>query len=121
MAVVQAGGKTIVGLGDAILDEADRAGREMGCLARRGEIEHPVGFRRRDEGIEGRVGVAGDAEDGMETAFPVGGEHVEGKAAPVIDDDIALAHMLKMGERSPALVVMGEQVKIDRNAGGQPV
>ena len=74
-----------------------------------------------DEGLERRVGVALQAEHGVQAALGVGVQQGEGVVAAVIDDDVAGGEGVEMQPGGTALVSVGVQAEVDRQAGVQPV
>ena len=64
-----------------------------------------IGAVAEDEVAEQGGGVPLEAEDGLQAAFGVGVQQLEGVVTAVVDDDIA----------------GGEQVEVDRDAGAQLV
>jgi len=73
------------------------------------------------EGIERRVGVALQAEHGVQAALGVGVQQGEGVVAAVIDDDVAGGEGVEMQPGGTALVSVGVQAEVDRQAGMQAV
>ena len=76
---------------------------------------------RLDEGIERRVGVALQAEHGVQAALGVGVQQGKGVVAEVIDDDVAGGEGVEMQPGGTALVSVGVQAEVDRQAGVQAV
>ena len=54
-------------------------------------------------------------------AFDVGVQQLEGVVTAVVDDDIAGGERPEVGQGRQALVAIGEQVEVDRDAGAQLV
>ncbi len=59
------------------------------------------------------------AEDGVQAALEVGVQQPEGGVAAVVDDASAGAERGEVGPGGPALVAVGVQVEVDRQAGAQ--
>ena len=57
----------------------------------------------------------------MQAALAVGVQQLEGVVAAVVDDDIAGGEGGEVGQGGAALVAMGVQVEVDREAGAQLV
>ena len=51
----------------------------------------------------------------------MGQSQLEREVPPVIDDDVAFAGMVEMGDSGRTFVFVVEQVEVDRDAGVQPV
>ena len=117
------GGKAEVGVPGRVADQADgeAPAAHRGGVPGGRERDGPVVLARGDESVEGGVGVCPDAEDEVQPALPVGQRHREREVAPVVNDDVALAGMVQMGEGGLALVFVVEQVEVDREAVVQPV
>ncbi len=80
-----------------------------------------IGAVAEDEVAEQGGGVPLEAEDGLQAAFGVGVQQLEGVVTAVVDDDIAGGERPEAGQGRQALVAMGEQVEVDRDAGAQLV
>ena len=78
-----------------------------------------IGAVAEDEVAEQGGGVPLEAEDGLQAAFGV--QQLEGVVTAVVDDDIAGGERPQVGQGRQALVAMGEQVEVDRDAGAQLV
>ena len=78
-----------------------------------GEVPHAVALPQR-------VGAGRDG-DRVIGAVGVGVQQLEGVVTAVVDDDIAGGERPEVGQGRQALVAMGEQVEVDRDAGAQLV
>ncbi len=125
--VQQGGGEGVGGRAGGVLDEAHPAGLEGGLrvLAQRvgagRDGDRVIGAVAEDEVAEQGGGVPLEAEDGLQAAFGVGVQQLEGVVTAVVDDDIAGGERPEVGQGRQALVAMGEQVEVDRDAGAQLV
>ena len=112
-----------------VLDEAEREGLPVraGILAGQGrqgsgagqDGDERVGAVAVDEGIDGGADVAGEAEDGLQSAPPVSPEQFERVVAAVVDEEVGGGQELQMGACGGALVAVGEEVEVDREPGLQ--
>ena len=125
--VEQGGREREDGLADGVLDQPhpQRTPVGRGLLAAgvsgRCERHERLVAVRLNEGIERRVGVALQAEHGVQAALGVGVQQGEGVVAAVIDDDVAGGEGVEMQPGGTALVRVGVQAEVDRQAGVQPV
>ena len=72
------------------------------------------------EVVDGGTNLAREAEDGLQAAPLMSPEQFEGVVAAIVDDEVGGGQGFQMGEGSGALVAVGEEVEIDREAGLQP-
>ena len=125
--VQQGGGEGVGGRAGGVLDEAHPAGLEGGLRALAQRVgagrdgDRVIGAVAEDEVAEQGGGVPLEAEDGLQAAFGVGVQQLEGVVTAVVDDDIAGGERPEVGQGRQALVAMGEQVEVDRDAGAQLV
>ena len=124
-AVEQGGGQQVVGVAGGVADQADAAGPPAGrglLLAGR------VGGRDGDDAVAAagaaelladRVGVGLEAEDGVQAAVAVGVQQAEAVVAAVVDDDIGGGEGGQVGQGQAALVAVGGEFEVDRQAGAQ--
>ena len=71
-------------------------------------------------GPEALLAAVGE-QPGQGDQTEVGVQQLEGVVTAVVDDDIAGGERPEVGQGRQALVAMGEQVEIDRDAGAQLV
>ena len=125
--VEQGGREREDGLADGVLDQPHPQGTPVGRgllaagLSGRCEGHDRLVAVGLDEGLERRVGVALQAEHGVQAALGVGVQQGEGVVAAVIDDDVAGGEGVEMQPGGTALVSVGVQAEVDRQAGVQPV
>ena len=81
----------------------------------------PAGFLRGEERVEGGTGVAGNAEQEVQSALAVWQSHREREMVAVVDDDIALGGMVGMGACGRAFVLVTELVELDRDPVVEPL
>ena len=101
--------------------DAEAPAAQRGFVPGRIKGHGPPGLARGDEVVEHGVGGLLDAEDEVQPAVLVGQRHREGPIAPVVHDDVALGGVVQVRERGLALVLVVEQVEVDRDAVAQPV
>ena len=100
-----------------VFDEADAEApaAQPGLVPGRVEGHGPVGLSGGDETVEHGVGVPLDAEDEVQPALLVRKSHRERVIAAVADEDVAFAGVAEMGQGGLPLVLVAEQVEVDRD------
>ena len=102
--VQQGGGEGVGGRAGGVLDEAHPAGLEGGLRALAQRVgagrdgDRVIGAVAEDEVAEQGGGVPLEAEDGLQAAFGVGVQQLEGVVTAVVDDDIAGGERPEVGQ-----------------------